>query len=1818
MIFSLLALPGNHLDDAFSALASSTLEISSVPVRWAASLFDALKSKPARRQRLRLTDRINQVSSVRVTPFKTVGYQGDTLSFSATSLDSSNKTLQGVRFQWESSDSDKLKIDDTGEATLLEPGVVRVICRAGSSQSSAHVLIRRGARPPQSDAKWDADQSSFSVSSQGSGIGSQGSEQAAAGSGPSAADGEGQSTGLIESLIDSLAPTASAQQGCTYGGDSSDFGYDELWTKVINLTGNPRNRALEGFQLGSINPTGKNFNAAFPIYGLGGRGLGTSLVLYYNSCLWSTHGSAVTYNPTQGWPSPGFSLGFGRIFTYGSGSNTKYVWIDPDSTRRYLGTGSETTTTTYTTNDGSHITFVGKKSNGGSLYFKDGTKVTITVINNRLLPTTIKDSNGNYISISYKTYNSSTFPWRQAIDYVTDSLGRQLQFNYDSCANLVSITVPAFDTGTTDIVKFDYQNISISNSFSGLTVENRPTGNVPALKHIFFDATDTGYKFDYSAYGMIYNVSMRKSMTYDSQTGAIGDGTEKAAINFNYPTSASSLTESPKFTQRTETATSAPSATFSYSSSDGTGTTTYIVTRPDSSQLLLTRPTTGTSSGFLTETEIKNSSGGSMARSVYTHTTDGGGYLQVQTVTSYDDAGTPTKVDFDYDSYGNVTNAREYGYQISGNWQVRRRSRSVYKTDTAYINAYLRSLVIESDVYDAQQNTNDADDVLIAKTTITYDDYQAMSGMEYYSGQQMPPGHDSSFDQNYTTRGNVTGTTVYKDIAGSQTITHLRKIDIFGNVVKEQMDCCNEQVMEMEESNGYSAPMTVTKGTGSLTLTTEMEDDFNTGLITSQTDPRGEETTITYDSALRTDVVTSPTGATQDASYNDSALTSTQTANWTEGGSNKSATTTYTYDGWGRVISVVGPNNGQVNTTYDSMGRMWKQTNPFQSGQTPGAETVNTFDALGRTTVVTLPDSQTVQTAYSGNSVTTTDQVNRKMKREADGLGRLVKVYEQTSSGGTPTQETSYTYNLMNRLTEVNQGSQLRKYKYDDMGRLLFEKIPEQSATINDGSGTYWTCKYTYTDYNSVATKTDARGVVTSYTYDDLHRLTGVSYNVSGASGVASTPSVTYSYDTGSSSATKGLVLSVLTGGAASSGGYEENYSYDSDNRISSVANKFNTGGSQTRTYTTSYNYTTANQVTQVTYPSTRIIYINHDSIGRLSSIDRPSGNDPGSYLSSISYNYAGQTTGWTLGGYSGGGIVETFGYDSNRLQMTSQTVTQSGSARLSLSYSYAASSGQMGGGSTAGNAGQLMSISGSIGGQTESAAYTYDNVGRLVTSNQTSNSVSAQRRFVYDRWGNRTEVYDATSGGNQIQSVSLEQSGGIPTNRITSVTAGSTLNYTYDAAGNVTNDGVHSYTYDAENRVVSVNGGTTATYSYDHQNRRVKKTVGSTTTHYVWEGSRVIAEHNGSTGAVITEYIFAGGRMIAREGGGRVFFLRDRLSVRAMITDGQGGIQGRQSHLPFGEELVVTGTTDKHRFTSYERDTETATDYAVNRQYSLGVGRFTRPDPYAGSANKGNPQSWNRYAYTANDPTNNTDPTGLFICVGCGGPDDPCSPFGPTVVIDGFELSKDILCGITPIPAPPDPIPDPLPLGTCGITWRGGGSGGALGRYPADARDPVFDPNTTSLGPLKTRAFDNVNRRFVDFWAYFFEILVTKTNIPSGGIWTYRQTYVRTSVYRYRKSDGSIGVARPRPESSNTDMALGPNQTDLADGTHAWIDAPGSSIPAIITVDGTPYPLVGFRTTWEFTFEASHSSGVRCGLYNTRRIEVSNVESGNPNVDWN
>ena len=120
---------------------------------------------------------------------------------------------------------------------------------------------------------------------------------------------------------------------------------------------------------------------------------------------------------------------------------------------------------------------------------------------------------------------------------------------------------------------------------------------------------------------------------------------------------------------------------------------------------------------------------------------------------------------------------------------------------------------------------------------------------------------------------------------------------------------------------------------------------------------------------------------------------------------------------------------------------------------------------------------------------------------------------------------------------------------------------------------------------------------------------------------------------------------------------------------------------------------------------------------------------------------------------------------------------------------------------------------------------------------------------------------------------------------------------------------------------------------------------------------------------------------MIATVSGGTSqYFLSDRLSMR-LVLDGSGNVLGRQAHLPFGNDFGESGTQEKHHFTSYERDGESGTDYAVNRQYSQSLGRFMRTDPERKSCDFNNPQSLNRYAYVKNDAVNASDPLGTDEC---------------------------------------------------------------------------------------------------------------------------------------------------------------------------------------------------------------------------------------------
>jgi RHS repeat-associated protein len=357
---------------------------------------------------------------------------------------------------------------------------------------------------------------------------------------------------------------------------------------------------------------------------------------------------------------------------------------------------------------------------------------------------------------------------------------------------------------------------------------------------------------------------------------------------------------------------------------------------------------------------------------------------------------------------------------------------------------------------------------------------------------------------------------------------------------------------------------------------------------------------------------------------------------------------------------------------------------------------------------------------------------------------------------------------------------------------------------------------------------------------------------------------------------------------------------------------------------------------------------------------------NPATPASAMHYNAFGGLTTDTLGDAE----VETFNYDK-RLRMQSYTATINSpnyySTPITL-YSFSINS-------FAPN-GDILSANDSVNGNW---TYSYDPFNRLVGANQ--NNGAAVYSYVYDRFGNRwqqngpTNTFVATFTGNN-------QSNPQNNNRIDG--------YTHDAAGNIMSDGLHNYTYDAENRLIQVDGGNTATYVYDADGHRVQKTSATgnfsdpagTWIFFYDQSGRWVQKFNSPNNTFVEGQIYAGSRHLASVGGWTTFSHSDWLGTERLRL-GMGGIPYQTescASLPFGDGLNCTGSdVDPLHFTGKERDAATGLDNFGARYYSSPMGRFGSPDwsalpeavPYADFHD---PQSLNLYSYVRNNPMNQVD----------------------------------------------------------------------------------------------------------------------------------------------------------------------------------------------------------------------------------------------------
>ena len=131
------------------------------------------------------------------------------------------------------------------------------------------------------------------------------------------------------------------------------------------------------------------------------------------------------------------------------------------------------------------------------------------------------------------------------------------------------------------------------------------------------------------------------------------------------------------------------------------------------------------------------------------------------------------------------------------------------------------------------------------------------------------------------------------------------------------------------------------------------------------------------------------------------------------------------------------------------------------------------------------------------------------------------------------------------------------------------------------------------------------------------------------------------------------------------------------------------------------------------------------------------------------------------------------------------------------------------------------------------------------------------------------------------------------------------------------------------------------------------------------------------------------------------------------MRAKNNGSVDGTFTSLPFGDAQATTygNDLDQYHFAGLDRDPGSYTDHAQFRQYSNVQGHWLSPDPYGGSYDITNPQSFNRYAYASNSPLSYVDPSGLKNCFDCtdpGGGSGDCWPYSDYGCSDRDPLLYD------------------------------------------------------------------------------------------------------------------------------------------------------------------------------------------------------------------
>ncbi|HKE59872.1 MAG TPA: DUF4214 domain-containing protein, partial [Pyrinomonadaceae bacterium] len=672
---------------------------------------------------------------------------------------------------------------------------------------------------------------------------------------------------------------------------------------------------------------GRSLDWSVPIVSLPGRaGLDLGISLSYSSQVWTRSGPYVYFDEDNGFPSPGFRLGFPTIqwqsFDAQVGKKT-YVMIT-GSGRRVELRQVAAYPWNYEAADSSYLLLVDYGS-AVVVTGDDGTQMTYNAYNNEWRCTQVKDTNGNYLSASYNSVGHITS--------VTDTLGRVITFTYDSNANLQSITQSWAGQAHT-WANFSWGNRTVSlNAMSGLKLVGTKNGtSLPVVTQVTL-ADNSHFGFDYSG-----------NLQVNAIRHADNDTVERAYTGYTYD--APSM-DCPRLTAVSVSATNwtglngvPTSVTTSY----GLDGSLHTMTAPDGT-IYKEGYGTGWQKGLVTQTQIV--SGGQVQKSTTTtYTQDNVNVLYptnprvVETIIS-DLANNQRRTTIDYVSSGLPTGStmnlpsdvKEY---VGNSAIVYRRTHTDYVGSGDYINRHILRLPQYQMLYDGGNS-------LFSKVGYQYD-----WNSEYLvNTSATPTQHDANYGTSFAAgRANLSRVMQF-DVTdqNNEAKGHAKKMayDINGSVVfnRDALDHQNsvaygDNFSDSVNRNTFAYPTTLTDADGFSSFV-KYNFDFGATTQTQGPPPQGQSQgaiqTTTYDSIGRVErTTTTNTGAYTRYIYGPTYVQSLSTVNNVA----DEAYSIQNFDGFGRVISTASNHPGSTGgykaqlTIYNQMGRAIKASNPTE------------------------------------------------------------------------------------------------------------------------------------------------------------------------------------------------------------------------------------------------------------------------------------------------------------------------------------------------------------------------------------------------------------------------------------------------------------------------------------------------------------------------------------------------------------------------------------------------------------------------------------------------------------------------------------------------------------------------------------------------------------------------------------------------------------------------------------------------------------------------------------------------------------------------